>query len=64
MCWRCDALAAARAHDPQTWGRSEPFDITDAMLMDYAQRHGTDYDGALDAFLFAAAAIQPSRRVH
>jgi hypothetical protein len=64
MCWKCDAVRAARQYDNQQWGRDEPFDITDAMLLDYAQRHGVTYDDATDAFLFAAAAIQPSRARH
>lgn len=64
MCWKCDAVRAARAYDEQQWGRSEPFDIDASMLDSYAQRHGVTRDQAEDAFIFAAGGIQPSRMVH
>jgi hypothetical protein len=61
MCFRCEAVR-------RTFGdaefREEPFEVTDAMLLDYAQRHGVTYDDALDAFIFAAGNLHPSRRVH
>jgi hypothetical protein len=40
------------------------FDIDDAMLLDYAQRHGCSIEAAEDAFIFAAGGIQPSRMWH
>jgi hypothetical protein len=70
MCWKCEELrqwaeAGVRivsAHDVARAGTE--FDISDAMIEGYAERHGCSFDQAADAFIFAAGGIQPSRRWH
>jgi hypothetical protein len=62
MCWKCDAVRAARGDGPVH--PDAYFDIDVAMVLDYAQRHGVTVEQAEDAFIFAAAAIQPSRARH
>jgi hypothetical protein len=62
MCWKCDAVRAARGNGPVH--PDAFFHIDDAMLLDYAQRHGVTVEQAEDAFVFAAGGIQPSRAWH